>query len=238
MIPKKIHYCWFGGNPLNKLAIKCINSWKKYCPNYEIIEWNENNYDVNSSKYSEQAYQAKKYAFVSDYARFDIIYKEGGIYLDVDVEIIKPIDNLLNNKAFMGFEYETYVAPGLGFGAIAGHPLLAHILLNYQKKRFIKNDGKYDYTTIVHTTTNILIDKGLVGNNEIQTVEDCTIYPKDYFQPIDIKKNKINITDNTYSIHHYASSWYPFHRKILKQLSKFAGPKIKNWVRKIIKRKW
>ena len=238
MIPKKIHYCWFGRNPLNKTAIKCIESWKKYNPDFEIHEWNEDNYDVYKISYSSQAYHAKKYAFVSDFARFDILFNEGGIYLDVDVELLKPLDPLLENDAYIGFEEEKYVNPGLGFGCISGHPLIGEIIKNYKKRDFLKSDGKYDYTTIVHTVSDILYSKGLINNNQLQTIENCTIYPKDFFQPIDMNTQKLIITNNTISIHHYASSWYPTHRKILQRLAKLAGPKVKNLVRKIIKRKW
>ena len=238
MIPKKIHYCWFGKNQLDKLALRCIATWRKHCPDYEIIELNEKNFDVYSTAYTKQAYDAKKYAFVSDFARFDILYKEGGIYLDVDVELLKPLDPLLQNKAYMGFEEETYVNPGLGFGSVAGHSLLGDILEKYHQRVFIDDEGRYDYTTVVHTVTNILLGKGLVDNNQLQTIQDCTIYPKDFLQPVDIKSNKTFITQNTYSIHHYASSWYPTHRKILKKLSKIAGPQMKHFVRKLIKRKW
>ena len=117
MIPKKIHYCWFGGNPLPELAIKCLESWKKYCPDYEIIEWNETNFNLDSCEYVREAYQAKKWAFVSDYARLKVVYDNGGIYLDTDVELIKSLDRLLKNKSFFGTETTGVVATGLGFGA-------------------------------------------------------------------------------------------------------------------------
>ena len=117
MIPKKIHYCWIGGNPLPELAIKCIESWKKYCPDYEIIEWNEKNYDFRKNQFMREAYDEKKWGFVPDYARLDIIYEHGGIYLDTDVEIIKPLDSLLKEQGFAGMEQPGIVALGLGFGA-------------------------------------------------------------------------------------------------------------------------
>src|SRR5215510_15199585 len=114
MIPKIIHYCWFGGNPLSELALKCIASWKKYFPNYEIKEWNESNYDVHKIPYTSEAYNAKKYAFVSDYARFDILYQYGGIYFDVDVEVIKQFGDILNDTGFMGMETLSGCNAGLG----------------------------------------------------------------------------------------------------------------------------
>ena len=235
MIPKKIHYCWFGRNKKNKLAIKCINSWKKHCPDFEILEWNEDNYNVNVTDYTKEAYEAKKYAFVSDYARFDIINREGGIYLDVDVEIIKDITPLLNHKAYMGFEEVIYVNPGLGFGSVANNNLLEYILSKYNIRKFINDDGSYDYTTVVVFVTNILQEKGLILNNEFQVVDDCTIYPKDYFQPIDLIKQIKTVTDNTFSIHHYAASWYSPQRKVLKTISKLLGTRINRFVRNFIK---
>ena len=124
MIPKKIHYCWFGNNPLPESVQRCIESWKKYCPGYEIIEWNEGNYNINKIPFIEKAYKEKKYAFVSDYARLDIIYNEGGIYLDTDVELIKNIDPLLEHSCFLALESCGAVATGLGFGSIKKHSFI------------------------------------------------------------------------------------------------------------------
>ncbi|MCL2064625.1 MAG: glycosyl transferase [Candidatus Cloacimonetes bacterium] len=230
-IQKKIHYCWFGRKPLNKLSLKCIDSWKKYCPDYEIIEWNEENFDVNMIPFTHDAYNAKKYAFVSDFARFFILQKEGGIYLDVDVEIIKPLDSLLENKAYMGFETDIYVNPGLGFGAIANHPLMNLFIAEYTRLVFPMDAKKQNSLTVVHIVTNILLKKGLKLNNEKQIIENCTIYSKDFFQPIDCLTKKLIITDNTFSIHHYAASWYTPQRKLLKYLSKLLGPKMSIWVK-------
>ena len=128
MIPKKIHYCWIGGNPLPELAIKCIESWKKYCPDYEIIEWNEKNYDFRKNQFMREAYDEKKWGFVPDYARLDIIYEHGGIYLDTDVEIIKPLDSLLKEQGFAGMEQPGIVALGLGFGAEPKLPLIKELM--------------------------------------------------------------------------------------------------------------
>lgn len=137
MIPKVIHYCWFGENPKNELIENCIKSWKKYAPNFEIIEWNESNFNVNKYLYSQQAYESKKYAFVSDVARFDILYNQGGIYLDTDVELIKPIDEFLDNRLFMGYDQKDLVASGLIMGAEKGHPLLQKIISFYQNNSFL-----------------------------------------------------------------------------------------------------
>ena len=228
MIPKKIHYCWFGRNPLPELAIKCIESWKKYCPDYEIIEWNEDNFDYTSCDYIKEAYEQKRWAFVSDYARFWILYKYGGLYFDTDVELIKPIDDLIERGPFMGLEREfdfgsinrvqdssvvekqagIYVAPGLGLYATPGMELYSHILDEYQKRHFINEFGKEDTTTVVQIVSNLL------SQYMIETVDDITlktgdvyIYRKDVLCPIDYRSGKIEITDNTRAIHHYMASW-------------------------------
>lgn len=144
MIPKIIHYCWFGENPLPELAQKCIASWEKYCPDYEIKEWNENNFDLNGCAFVKEAYEAKKWAFVSDFARLKIIYEEGGIYLDTDVEILKSFDTLLGNKCFLGEETSGFVATGLGFGAEKYNPIIKELLEMYIGKHFKLEDGLFD----------------------------------------------------------------------------------------------
>lgn len=228
MIPKIIHYCWFGGNPLPKSAIKCINSWRKFCPDYEIIEWNEQNYNINVNLYTKQAYSAKKYAFVSDYARFDILYNYGGIYFDTDVELLKPLDDILKNGAFMGCETDAdtkiTVNPGLGIAAEPKMEFYKEILDMYDTLLFFKNNGTYNTTTIVKYTTNLLTEKGLKNISGIQTISDINIYPKEYFNPLDYITGKLTKTENTHSIHWYSKSWLskaeilrskltkPFHR--------------------------
>lgn len=229
MIPKIIHYCWFGGNPLPKSAQKCIDSWKKYFPDYEIKEWNESNYDVNKIAYTREAYSAKKYAFVSDYARFDIIHTHGGLYFDTDVEVIKPFTDILEKGAFMGCEIDggetsIAVAPGLGIAAEPGLAIYKEILDSYKVFRFIKEDGTYNTTTIVKYTTDILKQKGLQNIKGMQTVADINIYPKEYFNPLDDVTGKVLKTENTHSIHWYSKTWLskgeilrskitkPFHR--------------------------
>jgi mannosyltransferase OCH1-like enzyme len=207
MIPKKIHYCWFGGNEKPANVIKCINSWKKFCPDYEIIEWNENNFDINQLPYMMQAYEAKKYAFVSDVARLIIVYENGGVYLDTDVELIKPIDELLNNKAFFGFENDENVASGLGFGAESGVELIKKHIEQYEDERFVFEDGSYNLKTCPKYLTELLVSKGLVPNGSEQIIEGVHIYPSEYFNPYDSLTGKLNKTDKTYSIHWYDASW-------------------------------
>jgi len=205
-IPKIIHYCWFGGNPLPDLAQKCIASWKKFCPDYRIKEWNESNYDVRNIPYISQAYDAKKYAFVSDYARLDIIYEHGGIYLDTDVELVKPLDNLLNLNGFMGFENGKLCNTGLGFGATSKLPIIKELRDIYTSLYFIKEDGNFNQTPCPYYQTDLLLKKGLLQNDSKQTIEGLTIFPKEYFCP----KNYLgetNLTKDTYSIHHFDASW-------------------------------
>lgn len=208
MIPKVIHYCWFGGNPLPELAKRCIASWKKYCPDYEIIEWNESNYDVNKCAYMKEAYQEKVWGFVPDYARFDIIYHHGGIYLDTDVEIIRNIDELLKNCAFMGFEDENYVNPGLIIGGEKGNPALKSIMHWYETHHFVEESGEKNLTASPALVSALLEKMGMRKEQTIQTLQDSlTIYPKDFFCPMNYDTGEVIITENTASIHHFAASW-------------------------------
>ena len=210
MIPKIIHYCWFGGNPLPESAKKCITSWKKYLPDYEIKEWNEDNFDVNSIPYTQQAYEAKKYAFVSDYARFWILYKYGGLYFDTD---IKPMDDIIERGPFMGIEVKAnegeypQVSPGLGLGVTPGHNLYKVLLDKYATLRFLNEDGSLNQKTIVKYNTEVLQEQGLQPSNDLQEVAGVWIYPADYFNPLDSLTGKLKLTDNTRSIHWYMNSW-------------------------------
>ena len=209
MIPKTIHYCWFGRNPKPKLAEKCIKSWKKYCPDYEIIEWNEDNYDISKNSYMKEAYEAKKWGFVPDYARLDIIYSHGGIYLDTDVEIIKPLDHLLNNKAFAGLEPQedaTYVALGLGFGAEKGNPLIRKLMDSYEECHFLKEDGNLNLTPAPVLNSETLKPLGFDSTDRIQDLGEMMLYPSEYFCPLLGGHRR---TENTVSIHWYSGSWLP-----------------------------
>lgn len=243
MIPKVIHYCWFGRNPLPPLAIKCIESWKKFFPNYEIKEWNEDNFDVNIIPYTAEAYKAKKYAFVSDYARFWILYNYGGIYFDTDVEVIKPMDDIINRGSFMGCgrPYNSKksidcgsslaVAPGLGLGTNSGSELYKDFLISYEKDSFILSNGELNLYTIVHRATNILCKKGLMNVPEIQECAGVWIYPVDYFNPISVTTHRLKITKNTRSIHHYMASWSEktFKQKILEFIQKILPESFLLW---------
>lgn len=211
MIPKKIHYCWFGRNPLPEDALKCIASWKKFLPDYEIIEWNEDNFDVDAIQYTKEAYLAKKYAFVSDYARFRILHDYGGLYFDTDVELIRSLDDIIESGAFMGIEKSLAttdgrgwigVNAGLGLGAEAGLPTYKKILDFYNERSFLTEDS-----TVVTNVTKLLIPEGLKNENKMQCVAGINIYPAEYFCPMDSTTGIIDITPSTVSIHHYSCSW-------------------------------
>ena len=213
MIPKVIHYCWFGRNPLPESAKKCIDSWRKFFPEYEIKEWNEDNFDVNIIPYTAEAYKARKYAFVSDYARFWILYHYGGLYFDTDVEIIKPMNDIIERGGFMGIEEDgrdeefPLIAPGLGLAVEAKHPIYKSLLDYYSTLHFIDEKGKPQLTTIVRHNTKILIESGLKPTNVLQEIEGIWIYPKDYFNPLNDLTGKLEKTANTRSIHWYMRSW-------------------------------
>lgn len=238
MIPKIIHYCWFGGNPLPPLALKCIESWRKFLPDYEIKEWNESNFDVNSISYTREAYEAGKYAFVSDYARFYILYHHGGLYFDTDVEVIRPLDDIVECGAFMGCENEVKPGaialasgpglglgcnPGLGLGCNPGLGLYAEILDIYSRLHFKRADGGLNLQTVVKYTTELLVSKGLKNVNGIQQVAGIRIYPKEYFCPMDYQTNKLEITEKTRSIHHFAASWHGGKHKLFGGVAKVIG---------------
>lgn len=206
MIPKIIHYCWFGGNPLPDSAKEYIESWKKYCPDYIIKEWNENNFDINSNLYVKQAYEAKKWAFVSDYVRLYALVNEGGVYMDTDVELTKPIDRFLEHKAFSGYEKEDSVPTGI-MACEKGFRLFSEFLGYYDNKAFIDEEGKMDLTTNVVTITRICKLHGFILDGNQKSVEDFVIYPVEYFCPKDYVTGQINCTDNTYAIHHFSGSW-------------------------------
>ena len=218
MIPKKIHYCWFGGKPLPQLAEKCINSWKKYCPDYEIIEWNETNYNLKSCIYVEEAYKAQRWAFVSDFARLDIIYNYGGIYLDIDVELLKNLDELLKNKEFFATEQVGLINTGLIFGAEIKNSNIKLLLEEYTNIHFIISENVYDVLPCPQRNTHPFLNKGFQKKDEIQIINEAVIFPPEYFCPIDNKTKKCRITSNTYSIHHFGALWISEdEKKIYKQ---------------------
>lgn len=237
MIPKIIHYCWFGRNPLPVLAVKCIESWKKYCPNYEIKEWNEDNFNLDSYPYVREAYDSRKFAFVTDVVRLYALYTEGGIYMDTDVEVLKPLDKFLIHYAFSGFEDEQNIQTGI-MGSERGGRWVKENLAHYEGRHFLNEDGTLDLTTNVATITNYMLPLGLKQNNTYQDFPDLiTFYPKDYFCPKSYIDGKIHLTDNTYTIHHFAGSWQAGRIKtfLLRYLSKEAIDNLVNLKRTLIR---
>lgn len=207
LIPKKIHYCWFGDNPIPDRYKKWMESWRKFCPDYEIIEWNESNYDITKNKYMYQAYQCKKWGFVPDYARLDIIYNEGGIYLDTDVELIRNLDDMLYQKGFAGFESEGVVAFGLGFGAIKGLPIIRELRDSYDEMEFLLTESTKNLVASPVIQTNFLKKKGLLTNGTFQIIDGLSIYPEKVFCGKHMTSTQIVIDKETRSIHHYDASW-------------------------------
>ncbi|MCR5837097.1 MAG: glycosyl transferase [Lachnospiraceae bacterium] len=203
MIPKKIHYCWFGGNPLPKSAEKCLKSWEKYCPDYEIVRWDESNFDINCNEYCKAMYEQKKWAFLTDYSRLKIVFENGGIYFDTDVELIKSPDEVLSNRAFMGLETTNHVATGLGFGAEKNHPFIRKNMEYYEKL------SEFDDIRICPDVTTELFEQYGIDceSDDIQKLADVTIYPVDFFCAKHTHTGIVSITSNTISIHHFDGSW-------------------------------
>lgn len=244
MIPKIIHYCWFGGNPKPKLAEKCLKSWKKYCPGYRLIEWNESNYDLAAAPlYVRQAYEAKKWAFVSDYVRLQVVYDHGGIYFDTDVELVKKPDALLEYSAYFGFEDEAHANTGLGFGAERHVPILAEMLADYQDIPFLLPDGNYDLTPCPVRNTEVLLRHGMELNDSLQILEgSIAILPKEYLCPLDYYSGVLSKTRHTVSIHRFAASWYSrqereaYRKKLLARKREIRRERIRNGPKRVIRR--
>ncbi|MGX8851828.1 glycosyltransferase family 32 protein [Amedibacillus sp. YH-ame10] len=231
MIPKTIHYCWFGGKPLPKEVESCIKSWKKYCPDYKIIQWNEENFDIRSHPFIENAYKNKYWAFVSDYVRLRVIYENGGIYLDTDVEIIKNLDPLLRNKCYFGVEQGCeMVASGLGFGAEKGHPAILEMIKIYDE--YIFDVERVMEISCPVLNTEALKKYGVVYNNELVVCNNVTIYPPLYFDPYSPETLDNLLCDETYSIHHYSASWTSW--KLKRKICRFIGNTNTLKIKKII----
>lgn len=224
MIPKKIHYIWFGGKPLTPLAERCIASWRKHCPDYEIVRWDEETFDVSANRYCREAHEARKWAFASDYARLWVLVNEGGIYMDTDVEVLKPLDRFLDEEAFSGFEAEDRIPTGI-MASVAHQPLLSKLLHDYDNRSFLKPDGSLDQTTNVTAITDALLERGLVLDNSKQTIDGFTLYPSDYFCPKDWLTKEIRITENSYAIHHFDGSWATGKAKVKNTIMRVLGPR-------------
>ena len=207
-IPRIVHYCWFGRSEKPELVRRCIDSWRRVLPEYKIREWNEDNFDVTMIPYTAQAYALKKYAFVSDYARLWILQRYGGIYMDTDVEVLKPLDDFLCNPCFFGFENEGGVAPGLIMGCEACHPILRELMAYYEQNNFVGADGVITTYTTVQNCTDTLLRHGLKLDATLrQTLGDVTVYEKTVFCPNTAVRESGNYEPETVTAHHYAASW-------------------------------
>lgn len=231
MIPKIIHYCWFGGNPLPDEYKEYIETWKKYCSDYEIREWNENNFDINQNIYCKEAYEAKKWAFVSDYARLKIIFENGGIYLDTDVEVLKDLSQLISDGiGFIGFQNQEEANTGSGFAAAPNNICVKKMLEIYENRHFSLGTEKYDLTPCPVANTVALkmcgLKTGKINSLRIQELNGLRVYPADFFNPINPDTMKCMVTENTYTIHRYSASWTSSKSRKIRKFKKI----IPDWI--------
>ncbi len=197
MIPKIVHYCWFGKGAMPELAVKCIESWHKFMPDWEYVLWSEDNFDISSYQYTQEAYEAKKFAFVSDVVRLEALKKYGGIYFDVDFEVYKPFDDLLQNDAFAGFEGSKHNPVMMGvLGSVKGGRWVSQQLERYKPRHFIV-DGQLDLTTNVKFITDWMIEHGFIPNGQEQDCANLHVYPVHYFSPR-LTTGEYKRTDSTY----------------------------------------
>ncbi len=209
MLPKIIHYCWFGRGEKPVLAQKCIDSWRKFCPDFEIREWNEDNCDYLTMPFMMEAYAAKKYAFVSDVMRLIVLEQYGGVYFDTDVELVRDLAPLMDDEGFIGFENDQYVNSGQGIAAMPHHPVVQAMIEEYRKLHFTSADGTINAVGCPHLNTDVMERYGLVRNGKEQRVAGIHVYPAEFFNPLDSVTGKLTKTENTYSIHWYSMSWLP-----------------------------
>ncbi|TCN22195.1 glycosyl transferase-like sugar-binding protein [Mesobacillus foraminis] len=220
-IPKIIHYCWFGRGNKPEIVNKCIQSWERILPDYQIIEWNEENFPIDSNTYVKEAYESNKFAFVSDYVRAYALYHQGGIYLDTDVEVFKSFNNILHHDSFWGFEQGNYIATST-IGATKGNALIKTFLDSYAGKKFIKDDGSINDLTNVAIITEILKSIGLHMDGQYQELSGIgTFYPQTYFSPYDYINCRNFINEDTYAMHHFYKSWLPPKARLKSNLKLF-----------------
>ncbi len=229
MIPKVIHYCWFGGKGKPEAVRRMIRTWKLYCPDYQLKEWNETNFDIHINRYCREAYEQRKWAFVSDVARMYALYNEGGIYMDTDVEVVRSLDSLLDNPAFLGFEGTKWIATSI-LGTEPNNPVIRSFMDSYNSRSFVREDGSLDQTTNVEEWTKLLVDKfGLQLNGKKQCAAGFNIFPADYFTPYDYLTGRLHRTDNTYTIHWFGQSWInnkPWRTKLSQWYHRLRGIKM------------
>ena len=220
MIPKIIHYCWFGRGEKPELAKKCIASWKKFCPDFEIREWNEDNCDYLAMPFMAEAYAAKKYAFVSDVMRLIVLEQYGGVYFDTDVEVVRDISPLLNDEGFIGFENNRFVNSGQVMAAVPHQPIVQAMIDEYKKLHYMQPDSSVMPIGCPRLNSDVLERFGLIRNGQEQIVAGIHVYPDDYFNPMDSTIGKLAKTENTYSIHWYSMSWLPKRTQIRAKLGR------------------
>lgn len=230
MIPKIIHYCWFGSSKMPAFAVKCMNSWRKYLPDYQLRLWNEDSFDVRQHPYTSEALESGKYAFITDYVRLYALYHHGGIYLDTDVEMVKNLDDLLHLSGFTGFESEKHIPTGI-MACEKKNAWTKEQLDCYTGRHFIKPDGKPDLTSNVETITSYMAGHGFKLNNHYQVYKECMhFFPSEYFCP-KTRSGMIHLTPNSYCIHHFAGSWLPWHLRFKKNFFKrITGPRITDFL--------
>lgn len=224
MIPKKIHYCWFGGKTLPADAEACIKSWAEKCPDYALIRWDEQNVSLEDSLYARQAYEAEKWAFVSDYVRLKALWEQGGIYMDTDVEVLHPLDRFLTSPMFMGFESRERVATCI-IGAEPKSPFIGTLLETYRTGTFLRTDGSFDCTTNVERITEALKKRGLRTDGTLQVVEGITVYPSAVFSPKSLETGRVTLTLETCTIHHFNASWMTQRQKRHTRIAQILGPR-------------
>ena len=224
MIPKIIHYCWFGHNPMTELALKCIESWHQHLPDYEYKLWNEDNFDVRCNAYVKEAYESGKYAFVTDYVRLFALYTEGGIYMDTDVEVLKTYDDLLSLSGFTGYEGSKYLPPVTGtIASEAGNEWVKEQLDAYEGIHFLLPDGSMDLTTNTVRISRIMQQGGFIPDGKKQEYKGMHIFPVEFFCPRQTS-GEILMTGNTYCDHHFVGSWN--NSKKSNWLLSLVGPRI------------
>jgi mannosyltransferase OCH1-like enzyme len=237
MIPKKIHYCWFGRGHLPHLARKCIATWRQFLPGYEIIEWNEDNFDIYSNRYVTEAYANRKFAFVSDYVRLYALYHVGGIYMDTDVEVLRSLDQFLTNEAFSGFETPQHIPTGI-MASVKGQRFIGELLSEYNDRHFIGPDGILDTHTNVEAITSSALRHGLKLDGAKQTVNGMTLYPTEYFCPYDNATGRKKITPNSFCIHWFAKTWIDptlrLRSRVTRIFHRFFGKNCFAWLKRIL----
>lgn len=227
MIPKIIHYCWLGRGEKPELAKKCMASWQKFCPDFEICEWNEDNCDYLAMPFMAEAYAAKKYAFVSDVMRLIVLEQYGGVYFDTDVEVVRDITPLLADEGFIGFENAQFVNSGQVMASMPHHPVIQAMIEEYRKLHFTNADGTMNAVGCPYLNTDVMERYGLARNGREQLVAGIHVYPADFFNPLDSVTGKLTKTENTYSIHWYSMSWLPKSTQIKAKIGRIARRMIK-----------